>query len=146
MKFKLKPGDSVFHSFDGIAEDKYIPSKNRISPTRFQDDQLLTVSFKSGTLQGSNQGLSLVSDYLKTGISMDRYEPSSKEKRIRRRNSEFQLKAPTIPQSQSVLSEYKEYLRLLSKTMPKPNIKKLLPSILRRGKGNNPIVVVTKHK
>ena len=151
LRFTLHPGDSVFQAFDEVQKSKDICPSSKMNFKRVQDDQWLTVSSKHRGLKkpSSYRALEMIAEYLKTDNRIEYFESGTtnkKKKKLQRCNSEclipFYCQQPVAV---SVLSEYKEYLRHLAKSVTTPKMSKIFPSPWRRSKEANPIVVVTKH-
>ena len=92
--------------------------------------------------------LELVADYLQGGLVVDTDDTSESRNnaKLQRSSSAFLFKRTSKPSNQPAISEYKEYLKTLAKTMPQPNLRKVLSIRRRQGTKNNPIIVVTEHK
>ena len=149
LDFNLKPGDSVFQTFDDVDVAKYCVKRRRRSFGPLGDRQLLTVSrTKQKVSDAASDGLKLVAEYLSNQIPIDEQKLgySREEKRLQRTTSQILIKTNLQSTNSHVLSEYKEYLRALSKSLPQPRFKKILPFKRRRGNENNPIVVITQHQ
>jgi hypothetical protein len=148
LNFNLKPGDSVFQTFDDFHDDTNDNVKSKQRRRRSQNDQLLTVSPKTkATKKNESQGLKAVSDYLKNSADIEGFDSNSsyRKGKLKRSNSDNLFRSTSQPLNSSIFSEYKEYLRSLSKTMPAPNFKKLLPLKAKSSIENNPIIVVTNY-
>ena len=151
LNFKLKPGDSVFHSFEVSEEDIPNPSKPKARRRRSEDDQLLTVSNNPSKLRKRrNSGLKLISDYLRNEDNIDScvHSSSTKEKTSGMRRSSFS--ESDLGSARNILnpflySEYKDYLGLSRKYPFQSQNNKLLSSKGQTDSTNNPIIVVTNH-
>ena len=149
LNFNLKPGDSVYQTFDDFEDDKNGSIRRRQRHSRFQDDQLLTVSSKTkATKKKEPQGLQYVADYLQNGTDIEGCVSSSLSTKckLKRSKSDNLLSSMSQPLHSSIFSEYKEFLKSLTKTMPSPHFRKMLPSKAKSSSENNPIIVVTNYK
>ena len=147
MKFKLKPGDSVYRAFDDIDSPKRDIKIRRRSFKKHDGEKLLSVSgMKQKTFDSENDGLKLVAEYLRNQIHFEEHSTScaSRKNILLRTKSQILIKSNPPYQISPVLSEYKDYLRALSQNISSPNFKKLFKRM--KGNGKNPIIVVTKHE
>ena len=147
MKFKLKPGDSVYRAFDDIDSPKRDIKIRRRSFKRHDGGKLLSVSrMKRKTFESENDGLKLVAEYLRHQIHFDEQNTccASKKNFLLRTKSQILITSNQQPSISPVLSEYKDYLRALSHNISTPNFRKLLKRM--RGNEKNPIIVVTKYE
>ena len=147
MKFKLKPGDSVYQAFDDIDSPKQDIMIRRRRFKKHDGEKLLSVSgMKRKTFKSENDGLKLVAEYLRNQIHFDEPNTSftSKKNFLLRSKSQILNKSNRQYSNSPVLSEYKDYLRALSQNISTPSIKKLFKRM--RGNEKNPIIVITKHE
>ena len=149
LKFNLKPGDSVFQTFDDFEDESNDNIRRRQRRRRSQDNQLLSVSAKTtATKNTENQGLKAVADYLQNRADIEEnisYSPNRKGK-LKRCKSDILFTSTTQTLNSSIFSEYKEYLKSITKIRPTPSFRKLLPAKAMVSSENNPIIVVTNHK
>ena len=139
MKFKLKPGDSVYQAFDDIDSPKRDIKIRRRRFKKHDGEKLLSVSgeyrrMKRKTFESENDGLKLVAEYLRNQIDFDEPNTSftSKKHFLLRSKSHILIKSNRQYSNSPVLSEYKDYLRALSQNISTPSIKKLF----KRMRGN----------
>ena len=149
MLFHLKPGDSVYQTFDEIAGKGYDIKKRRRSFKQLHDKQLLTVSTnKRRYSDAGGNGLKLIADYLTNQMSFDEHKLSNSrgKSNLQRSASQIVLNINYQPSSIPVLSECKEYLKAISTNFPEPNFKKIFSFKKKKRIEKNPIIVVTDYK
>ena len=147
MKFKLKPGDSVYQAFDDIDSPKRDIKIRRRSFKKHDGEKLLSVSgMKRKKFESENDGLKLVAEYLRNQIYFEEESTCSASNKniLLRTKSQILIRSNRQYSISPVLSEYKDYLRALSLNISTPNIKKLFKKM--KGNEKNPIIVVTKHE
>ena len=148
LSYNLRPGDSVFQSFDASEEGKSDHTRLRKRSSTFQDDQLLNVAKRHMALRkASNSGLQLVADYLRSEENVNTYDwpPTKPKLGIKRSNSAYELRPATKCLNPFMIPEYKEYCRFSKKGLMPPKIKKFLSPTRRHSLRNIPIIIVTNH-